>query len=164
MKKQLAVYQLALSLALGITTTSAALAQQPELGTFTTIDFPGAVSTGGDGAVMGINPRGDIVGVYRIAGESVAHGYLLSRGEFTSFDFPDASFTSALGINARGDIVGNYSIDGVVFHGYLLSGGEFTTIDVPGASASFARGINRRGDIVGNYMSAGVTHGFLLSK
>src|ERR1700737_156891 len=51
---------------------------------FTTIDIPDASLI--LSAALGINPRGDIVGVYRIAGESVAHGYLLSRGEFASFD------------------------------------------------------------------------------
>ena len=49
-------------------------------------------------------------------------------------------------------------------HGYLLSGGEFTSFDFPSANSTEAFGINPRGDIVGEYISAGVTHGFLLSK
>ena len=87
----------------------------------------------------------------------------VERDEFTSIDFPGASFTTAQGINPRGDIVGIYTSAGVT-HGYLLSGGEFTSIDFPGASSTFAIGINPRGDIVGYYESAGVTHGFLLSS
>jgi hypothetical protein len=51
-----------------------------------------------------------------------------------------------------------------VTHGFLLSGGEFTSIDFPGASGTVASGINPRGDIVGFYVSAGVGHGFLLSR
>ena len=39
---------------------------------------------------------------------------------FTSLDFPDASFTSALGINPHGDIVGRYVDAGGVSHGFLL--------------------------------------------
>lgn len=39
-----------------------------------------------------------------------------------------------------------------------------TTIDFPGASLTTALGINPRGNIVGLYVSAGVTHGFLLSR
>ena len=44
------------------------------------------------------------------------------------------------------------------------TGSTFTTIDFPGATLSFASRINPQGDIVGRYISAGVTHGFLLSK
>jgi hypothetical protein len=40
----------------------------------------------------------------------------------------------------------------------------FTPIDAPGANDSFGQGINPRGDIVGFYVSAGVNHGFLLSR
>jgi hypothetical protein len=49
-------------------------------------------------------------------------------------------------------------------HGFLLSGGQFTTIDIPGATLTDAEKINPRGDIVGFYVSAGLTHGFLLSR
>jgi len=40
----------------------------------------------------------------------------------------------------------------------------FTTIDPPGASSTTAHGINARGDIVGASVSAGVVHGYLLSR
>src|SRR5262249_12089127 len=45
-------------------------------GEFTSIDFPGAIST----ATAGINARGDIVGTYIDQGGRT-HGFLLSRGE-----------------------------------------------------------------------------------
>ncbi len=48
-----------------------------------------------------------------------AHGFLLSRGNFTSFDFPGARGTNAFGINSRGDIVGGYLDTGLKIHGYL---------------------------------------------
>ncbi len=54
MRQQRKLFLLGLSLALGITTTWAALAQQPELGTFATIDFPAAVSTGGARLLSGL--------------------------------------------------------------------------------------------------------------
>src|SRR5215469_2416726 len=123
--------------------------------TFTSIDFAGATFTN----AAGINPRGDIVGGYTLAG--ITHGYLLSGGEFTSIDFPGATFTTALGINPRGDIVGRYNTDGGVAHGYLLSGGEFTSIDFPGANSTQANKINPQGDIVGWYDNS--THGYLRS-
>jgi len=50
-----------------------------------------------------INEYGDIVGFYTADGRT--HGYLVSGGEFSTIDFPDASYTSAIGINPRGDIV-----------------------------------------------------------
>jgi len=83
---------------------------------FTSIDFPGAFETasGVFGAVGGINPRGDVVGLYCSAPPCLIstvghfHGFVLSGGEFTSFDFPGASATTATGINPRGDILGAY--------------------------------------------------------
>src|SRR5579864_2007901 len=60
---------------------------------FTTIDFPGAVLTN----AWGINPAGEIVGVYKdTAGQQ--HGFLLSWGHFTSIDYPGAIATDARGI------------------------------------------------------------------
>ena len=44
-------------------------------GTFSSFDFPGAVFT----ANQGINPRGDVVGVY-IDGQGRRHGFLAPRG------------------------------------------------------------------------------------
>ncbi len=67
----------------------------------------------------GINPRGDISGHYTDA-DNGTHSYLLRRGQFHSFDFPDAIATRAIGINARGEIVGYY--DGADHvHGFLRS-------------------------------------------
>jgi hypothetical protein len=93
----------------------------------------------------------------------MGHGFLLSRGSFTTIDFPEANLTYVAGINPRGDIVGRYLKAGV-FHGFLLRGGTFTTIDFPGASANLAYGINAKGNIVGQYGRAGVTHGYLLTR
>src|SRR5438477_532943 len=62
--------------------------------TFTTIDFPGATFTN----AYDITPDGDIVGVYRDAGNR-AHGFLSSNGNFTTIDFPSATQTRAFGVN-----------------------------------------------------------------
>src|SRR5262249_6810654 len=124
---------------------------------FTSFDFPGAVST----EAVGINPRGDIVGYYDSA-DGIRHGYLLSRETFTSIDFPGAIRTFAFAVNPRDDTVGSYNSANGRTHGFLLSGGEFTSIDVPGATFTQATGINPRGDIVGQYVTGGETHGFLL--
>ena len=169
MRCRMRLFLLGFSFVLPLTSTALA---QPELGTFTTVDFPGAISTGGGGGWTGINPRGDIVGAYASA-DGNYHGFLLSQGSFTSIDFPGATSTVANGINPEGDIVGTYLVGGT-FHGFLLSGDSrgplrirrrrrFTSIDVPGSSFTNALGINSRGDIVGRYDSAGVTHGYVFS-
>jgi uncharacterized membrane protein len=140
-------------------------------GNFTSIDYPhpDVAFT----VAAGINPRGDIVGQYRLAAEDenrVRHGFLSHEGTFTTIDFPDATFTNALGINPRGDIVGRYCLAFKLCnelglgnaHGYLRSmQGGFATIDFPGATETHAWKINARGQIVGNYRIGGTFHVFL---
>src|SRR5262249_52423584 len=126
------LYLVALSFVLGV--MSNILAEDP---TFATIDFPGATVT----QATGINPRGDIVGDYTLAGTT--HGYLLSGDGFTTIDFPSVNVTGHFGINPRGDIVGAYSATtgcppAFDCHGYLLSEGEFTSIDFPGSTLTYA--------------------------
>jgi hypothetical protein len=82
------------------------------------------VDTGNDNG--GINAQRDIVGVYcdtaPCRGASLdAHGFLLSRGVFSSIDVPGAILTNAFGINERGEIVGVYE-DAAGFHGFVLAG------------------------------------------
>src|SRR5437660_1659589 len=70
---------------------------------FVKIDFPNATET----VANGINARGDIVGRYLDA-DGVFHGYLLSKGVFSTIDFPGAALTAAFALNARGDIGGRF--------------------------------------------------------
>lgn len=143
-------------------------------GSFTEVDFPNSDFTG----AAGINPVGDIVGIYHLQGASAGmnHGFLLSGGQFTSIDFPPPAgsatvTTAAWGINLAGDIVGQYRIKNLVtgavspLHGFLRgSGGQFTSIDFPDAISTAAWKINLTGEIVGRYQSAdGTSHVFLLS-
>src|SRR6266540_2701731 len=88
----------------------------------TTIDVPGASFT----EAFGINPEGNIVGVYSNA--TGTHGFLLRRRErdddgdndaFTTIDVPGASFTEAFGINPEGNVVGLYR-NATGTHGFLL--------------------------------------------
>jgi probable HAF family extracellular repeat protein len=144
---------------------------------FHTIDDPNAGTTGNgvQGTVaIGINASGQVSGNYGDA-NNVTHGYLLSHGQYTTFDDPQAGTgagqgTSAFGINDRGQIVGEYVDANNVQHGFLRSaGGQYTTLDNPNAGTGpsgldQAVDINARGQIVGGYTDAsGVTHGYLLS-
>jgi uncharacterized membrane protein len=161
-------------LALGVFFLSAATAAQSK-GTptyhLTVFDAPGVSGFIGTQA-LGINPHGDIVGVYVTNGLNT-HGFLLRKGKFTTIDAPGASFpppptsggTGASGINPQGDIVGSYNDSSGNIHGFLLRKGTFTVIDAPGSNFTGPSAINPRGDIVGLYFdSSPGAHGFLLSK
>jgi hypothetical protein len=137
---------------------------------FRTIDPSQAAN--GSAATL-INSSGKIVGFYLDA-NFVQHGYLLSGGQYTTIDDPNAGTsagqgTFAAGINASGDIGGAYTDANFVQHGFLLSGGQYTTIDEPDAGTGAGQGTlsvisNASGTIVGAYMDANsVQHGYLLS-
>jgi probable HAF family extracellular repeat protein len=91
------------------------------------------------------------------------HGFLLSKGQYTTLDDPVAFVdTQAYSINKLGQIVGNFADSHLNSNGFLLSNGVYETIDDPfGVFGTFIRGINDSGQIVGYYDDAEfVTHGF----
>jgi hypothetical protein len=122
---------------------------------------------------FGINPAGDIVGVYRDPAIG-QRGFLLEKGVFASIEYPATSggpavvYTDARGINPAGDIVGMYRLVGeapTVMHGYLRTkAGEFVNVDVPGRMGTVATGILPDGTIVGCSHDTNMTttmHGFV---
>lgn len=121
---------------------------------FTLFDFPGSINT----EAWGINPVGDIVGIYQDTADAV-HGFLRRSDSFVSIDYPPAPNgpavirTQAEGINPQGDIVGAYKLEGerqIVWHSFLLTRhGEFRNIDVPGWAGTVATGILPDGTILG---------------
>jgi uncharacterized membrane protein len=134
---------------------------------FSTLDFPGAVSTN----AQGINAQGEIVGGYTdTAGRS--HGYLLSGGQFQSIDVPNARATLARGIGPAGDIVGSYvaqvETTNVPAHGFLLNNrGEFSAVDFPGHINTIPQRILPDGTILGCYHDTdtmGTMHGMAGSR
>jgi uncharacterized membrane protein len=149
-------------------------------GTYSSIDFPGAVLT----QAWKINAAGEVAGRYK-SPDGGWHAFLMSEGEFTSIDVPGAiqtaSFPPQVGMNAAGDVVSSYCAaepcpllvtdNFVTVHGFVWrredrdDARQVTTIDFPGASGGGAFGINARGDIVGAYFDASHTsHGFLRSR
>jgi probable HAF family extracellular repeat protein len=118
----------------------------------------------------GINPAGDIVGVFT-DGVGKQHGFLLSGGQFTTIDFPGAVATSANGIGPSGDIVGNYTapyIPGVsdstpadspeycpaagspaCIKGLLYRHGKFSSVLFAGHPGAITQRITPDGDIYG---------------
>jgi uncharacterized membrane protein len=133
-------------------------------GVFTTINFPGATSTG----VGGINDAGEIVGQYTDSG-GTSHVFLDNNGVFTTMDIniPGGGTFFLTGINNAGEIVGYYQDDSAVWHGFVDNNGDLITIDAPGAFPSvgggtYTGGINNAGQVVGYYFGNDhVEHGFL---
>jgi parallel beta-helix repeat protein len=140
---------------------SLALAARAQLTNFTTIDYPGGIST----LIEGINDAGDLVGSYRDS-NNIRRGFPLKNGRFTLIDVPGATLSAATDINVAGDIVGFYVDANNVDHGFLLSGDRFTTVDFPGAEKTRAFTMNAKGEIVGMYWNTSgdtMRRGFLLS-
>ena len=129
-------------------------------GVFNTIDVPDAVLT----SAIGLNDHGDVVGVYIDGVDFNEHGFVLSKGVYTTLDAPGAvGVTVAQGINNAGEVVG-YATDkdGNDFGFTLSKKGVYETIDVPGAVWTDVYSINADGDIVGAYGDAsGVEHGYV---
>jgi len=96
---------------------------------FSTFDFPGALST----QAFGINATGQIVGAFNDA--TGPHGSLESGGAFSTIDVANATFNEAFGVNAAGHIVGIFAK--LPDRGFLDNAGIFTTIQVPSAAEIF---------------------------
>jgi uncharacterized membrane protein len=95
---------------------------------FVTIDYPGATNrtaVGYTSPVGGFNNHGDIVSAYCSASNcelettNALHGFVFSKGVFTTLDVPGAAGTVAFGINDAGDIVGGYTDERFRVHGFL---------------------------------------------
>ncbi len=104
---------------------------------FSTLDDPKAGTTGSSYEVqgtfvLGINDRGQISGNYGDA-KYITHGLVLSHGQYTTFDDPNAGTgpanlstfffpgTDAVKTNNRGQLVGFYVNEKNVEHSFLLS-------------------------------------------
>lgn len=128
--------------------------------TFTEVNFPGSA----DSALLGINAKGDLVGEWDSDITSpIGHAFVQSKGNFSSFDVPEATLTQADDINDHGQIVGAYIDANGGTHGFLKLQNSFFTLDFPGAAITAAWGINNRGQIVGDYRDSigAAPHGFI---
>ena len=131
--------------------------------TITKIDYPDSFAT----YATGINNDSVITGFY---GSAPFHGYTLSNGSYSSFDYPTVTtggWTCPYGINDSGDIVGYYRIySSGAYESFSLIDGTYATLNFPEATATKqAGGINNLGTIVGDYAdSEGGGHGFLYSN
>src|SRR5581483_7562857 len=140
-----------------------------------TIDVPCSACPGGiarSTSAQGINPAGDIVGLY-VDAVGMTRGYLLSRGQFATINVPGSLAgvsgvlpTVARGINPSGDIVGHYTAPArpapesspefcpaagspACIKGFLFRHGDFSTVLVPGHPGAIPQRISPDGDIYG---------------
>jgi len=121
--------------ALLLATATLALAQ----GTYTQIDYPGALDT----YCNGIDTAGDISGYYIDA--TGGYGFLLSNGTYTSIAHPDSTNTELFGMNDVGEVVGYSSVG----FSYNVATQKFTTISFPNAYITFPFAVNDSGTVVG---------------
>jgi uncharacterized membrane protein len=159
---------------------------------FVSIDMPCSACGGGianSTTAYGINPAGDVVGTYSDAVGQ--HGFLLSRGQFTTIDVPgwlvEATGTLptvARGINSEGDIVGSFTApvssapatspaycpsatSYYCVKGFLYSHGEFSLVLYPGHVGAIAQRITPTGDIYGclhDYDMMSTIYGFGIAR
>jgi hypothetical protein len=126
------------------------------------VDPPGALA----GAVLDINPRGDMLVRYQQPA-GVFHTFVLSDGVLTSFDVPGALSNGGMGvranINPNGEVVSSYTGSDGRIRGVFTDADGIWTIELPNAQVTITTGLNARGDIVGWYRDlAGRDHGFLI--
>jgi len=124
-------------------------------GTYTQIDYPGALETN----VWSIDAAGNIAGYY-FDSSGYPHGFQLSGGTYTTIDYPGAQYTRVYGMNDLGQVVG-WSDDLGLGFAYDVQTQTFTTISYPGAAVTIPTVINDAGAIAGYFGSAsGTAYGF----
>jgi hypothetical protein len=95
------------------------------------------------------------------------HGFVESRGVFTTVDAPGMDFTQLNGINDVGQIVGltgSGSLTGPpLFRGFVDINDTFTILEIPDINDDNTLGINNSGQVVGSFSGDGgrFGHGFL---
>ena len=129
-------------------------------GKFSGVNVPNANGT----QAMGINDKGDVVGLYLDSG-SVQHGFVKKGTKYKSIDVAGATNTEAWGINNSGQITVFAVASTGGYESFLYNGTTFKKISDPNASTTgtIARIVNNKGDVAGAYFnSAGAEVGFLL--
>jgi hypothetical protein len=120
--------------------------------TYSTIDFPGAVTTD----VSGISSSGVIVGTYTDT-TGTSHGFRLDGDTFTTIDYPNATASAAISVNSRGDVAGFFLDAANQWHGFVSSDDQYFVQDYPGATTgTFTLGIGANGTLVGEFKTGQV--------
>ena len=112
---------------------------------YTSIDYPGATSTG----VYGLNDRGEAVGQATVGATTIGFTYNTKKSTFTVLpNVPGAPITNTLAINNAGVVVGSAG-DGTDDRGIILDKGAFSFFTNPGWALTSGRGISNNGLVAG---------------
>jgi len=139
---------------------SAAAAGAATQTSFFALDVPGADST----EIHGVIRTGPLLQYVEVVGffhdAHGTHGFVWSRGHFTTLNYPGAKNTWTLGINGHQEIVGTYAGSDGIGHGFHYAGGTYTNITCPltrgpGPGDVAPNAINDAGTIVGDFGSEG---------
>jgi len=118
--------------------------------------------TGSFTRARGINSARTIDGDFFNVADNSYHGYILSGGVFTQFDFGGPVSTDLYGINDAGDFVGATGSTIQPSQAFVNIAGTTTVITIAGAYDAGADTINNTNQVVGTYStnSGLVLHGF----
>src|SRR4030095_2953566 len=110
----------------------------------------------------GINNSRTVCGDY-VGSDGTLHGFFLSSGTFTDFNFPGALQTTVLSINDVADFTGDFDDGSGIFQAWFSVGGIVTSFSVPGALSTFA--YSRNDELVVGYYTtglggSGIPHGY----
>jgi hypothetical protein len=115
-------------------------------GTYTTLDYPGAVDT----LPLGINDNSEIVGYYQTTNsQGPAYGFAYKSGEWTMLSYPGAYSTVLSGVSDAGVIVGGAGYASGPGTAFLYENGEFKVVAVPKSYSTGISSISADGLIVG---------------
>jgi hypothetical protein len=129
--------------------------------TWTIIDVPGAVTTGGTNA----NNHGQVALTYTYE-DGIWHVAIYDEGELTPFpdlpEYPTAIFAQA--INELGQVAAVVIDEEYIYHGLVGDPSDYEVFDYPGDDVVYTLpfGINNARVVVGQHgLSDGTNHGFL---
>jgi hypothetical protein len=127
---------------------------------FERISVEGSIRT----SAMGINPRGDVVGTYRVetlTNDTVERAYIFSDGRYRTLPAPADYQTRAFDIAPNGVIAGSYHTGTGKWQPAIWEKGEFkplvTIMQDLGADMAEGFGINVHGQVVGHFTKPGIT-------
>jgi hypothetical protein len=129
--------------------------------TFTSLDYPGAVTTG----AYGVNDQGHVVGLHQTASDAtlgIARGFVFDGASYQEVTVAGCDQAMAFGINNADEVVGVcQTANGV--HGFLksLSTGEEAIYNAPGATGTRLHAINIDGFMAGGTHEGSRSHGVL---
>lgn len=112
---------------------------------------------------IGVNNAGTVVGDYLnlTGGVFTYHGFMLSGGNFTTFDHGGPFSTTLTGINDKGDLAGTFGSSVQANQGFVDINGKISDFAPSGATSTFTAAINNQDQVVGQYTdSSNDTHGF----